>query len=162
LGKTVDSDPRSSVRQTALIKLVETSDSGKALEAGWLERVLSKDSSLLVAAAGLRGLVKDQAAKALATARSLENEPTMVGALLDFYALHGESQDLTFIEKSLLQLRDARSQRQYAMWLKAYNKAVMRLDQKGRCITLYEKLSQHPSGRIRAIAAEQRLDLDSK
>ncbi|MFM8977172.1 MAG: hypothetical protein ACKOJE_03880, partial [Bacteroidota bacterium] len=156
------SDTRSSVRQKALIKLLETSDSGKALEAGWLEQVLSKDSSLLVAAAGLKGLVKDQAAKALATARSLESEPTMVGALLDFYAQHGESQDLSFIEKSLLQLRDSRSQRQYAVWLKAYNKAVMRLDQKGRGITLYEKLSQHPSGRIRAIAAEQRLDLDSK
>jgi hypothetical protein len=162
LGKTVESDTRSSVRQKALIKLVETSDSGKALEPGWLEQVLSKDSSLLVAAAGLKGLVKDQAAKALATARSLESEPTMVGALLDFYAQHGESQDLSFIEKSLLQLRDARSQRQYAVWLKAYNKAVMRMDQKSRGITLYEKLSQHPSGRIRAIAAEQRLDLESK
>ena len=162
LGKTVESDTRSSVRQKALIKLLEVSDSGKALEAGWLEQVLSKDSSLLVAAAGLKGLVKDQAAKALATARSLESEPTMVGALLDFYAQHGESQDLSFIEKSLLQLRDARSQRQYAIWLKAYNKAVMRLDQKSRGITLYEKLSQHPSDRIRAIAAEQRLDLDSK
>ncbi|MFM7381364.1 MAG: hypothetical protein ACKO2X_09735, partial [Bacteroidota bacterium] len=52
--------------------------------------------------------------------------------------------------------------RGFALWLNAYNKALMRLDQKGRGITLYEKLSQHPSGRIRAIAAEQRLDLENK
>ncbi len=161
LGKTVESDSRSSVRQRALVKLIESADSGKALEPGWLDQILSRDSSLLVASAGLRGLVKDQPAKALSIARGLEGEPTMIGALMDFYAQHGESQDLLFIEKSLLQLRDARSQRQFTGWLKAYNKAVLRLEQKSRGLALYEKLSQHPSGRILAMAAEQGLDLDN-
>jgi hypothetical protein len=81
---------------------------------------------------------------------------------MDFYSKYGEIQDLVFIEKSLLQLRDSRSQRQFAGWLKAYNTIVLRMNQRERGLALYEKLSVHPSGRIRNIAAEQRLELDSK
>lgn len=162
LSKTAESDTRSSVRQRALLKLIETADSGKALEIGWLEKILTTDSSLLVAATGLNGLVKDNPTIALAMARSLEVEPSMVGSLMDFYAAHGEVQDLQFVEKSLLQFRDARSQRQFAGWLKAYNKAVLRLDKRTRGIALYEKLAQHPSGRIRTIAAEYRPGIDEK
>lgn len=162
LSKTAESDTRSSVRQRALLKLIETADSGKTLEMGWLEKILTTDSSLLVAATGLNGLVKDNPTIALAMARSLEVEPSMVGSLMNFYAAHGEVQDLQFVEKSLLQFRDARSQRQFAGWLKAYNKAVLRLDKRTRGIALYEKLAQHPSGRIRAIAAEHRPGIDEK
>jgi len=132
------------------------------LEMRWLEKILTTDSSLLVAATGLNGLVKDNPTIALAMARSLEVEPSMVGSLMDFYAAHGEVQDLQFVEKSLLQFRDARSQRQFAGWLKAYNKAVLRLDKRTRGIALYEKLAQHPSGRIRTIAAEYRPGIDEK
>jgi aminopeptidase N len=162
LSRTVESDARSSVRQRALLKLIETADSGKALETNWLDKILDKDSSLLVASAGLKGLVKISPPKALAAARQLEAEPTMAGPLMDFYSKYGEIQDLVFIEKSLLQLRDSRSQRQFAGWLKAYNTTVLRMNQRERGLALYEKLLVHPSGRIRNIAAEQRLELDSK
>lgn len=162
VSKMAESDIRSSVRQRALLKIIDAADSGIAMEPGWLEKILTTDSSLLVASAGIRYLVKDNPGQALVMARNLEGEPTMVGSLMEFYATHGENQDLSFIERSLLQLRDARSLRQYAGWLKAYNKAVLRMDQRARGMALYEKLAQHPSGKIRTMAAEQKSELDVK
>jgi len=53
-----------------------------------------------------------------------------------------------------MQLRDSRSLRQYPTWLKDYIRAILRLNQKERGLTFYEKLKHHPSTRIRTLAAE--------
>jgi hypothetical protein len=154
LVRTAEKDIRSQVRQKALLKLIETADSGKALPAGWLEQKIATDSSLLVTAAALRPIAKTNPNQAEAMAKALENENSMVGTLFGFYADFGQEKSLQYLEKSLMQLRDSRSLRQYPTWLKDYNRAILRLNQKERGLTFYEKLKHHPSTRIRTLAAE--------
>jgi aminopeptidase N len=154
LVRTAEKDIRSQVRQKALLKLIETADSGKALPAGWLEQKIATDSSLLVTAAALRPIAKTNPNQAEEIAKALENENSMVGTLFGFYADFGQEKSLQYLEKSLMQLRDSRSLRQYPTWLKDYNRAILRLSQKERGLTFYEKLKLHPSARIRTLAAE--------
>ena len=154
LVRTAEKDIRSQVRQKALLKLIETADSGKALPLGWLEQKIATDSSLLVTAAALRPIAKTNPNQAEEIAQGLQNESSMVGALFGFYADFGQETTLQYLEKSLMQLRDSRSLRQYPTWLKDYNRAILRLNQKERGLAFYEKLKLHPSARIRTLAAE--------
>jgi hypothetical protein len=156
LMRTAEKDIRSQVRQRALIKLVETADSGKALPANWLEQRIATDSSLLVTAAALRPIAKSNPELAFKIADDLQNENSMVGNLFGFYAVYGREKDLDFMEKCLMQLRDSRSLRQYPNWLKDYNRALLRLNQRERGQAYYDILKNHPSQRIRALANENR------
>lgn len=156
LMRTAEKDIRSQVRQRALIKLVETADSGKALPANWLEQRIATDSSLLVTAAALRPIAKSNPELAFKIAGDLQNENSMVGNLFGFYAVYGREKDLDFMEKCLMQLRDSRSLRQYPNWLKDYNRALLRLNQRERGQAYYDILKNHPSQRIRTLASENR------
>lgn len=101
LQRTAEKDVRSQVRQKALLKLIETSDSGKALPAGWLEQKIASDSSLLVTAAALRPIAKTNPSQAAEMAQSLQNESSMVGSLFGFYADFGQANNLQYLEKVL-------------------------------------------------------------
>ena len=154
LIKVAEKDTRSSVRQKALLKLIETSDSGKALPQGWLERLLRADSSLLVASAALKQMVQENAGMAMQLASSLREEPSMVGPLFDFYGKHGTEESLEYLEQCLLRYRDSRSLRQFQGWLENYNRAILRLEQRPRSQKLYARLLQDRNNRIRTLASE--------